>query len=49
MPSEKSKVSEGVLKKLTSMCEEIDLDIADVLIDRAYHTRNEYVENSKNV
>ena len=38
-----------VLKKVTSMYKEADLDILDVVIDRTYRMGNEYVDNLKNV
>ena len=37
---EKGEASEGVLEKVTSMYEEADLDIPDVVIDRAYRIGN---------
>ena len=45
---EKGEASEGVLEKVTSMYEEADLDIPDVVIDRAYRIGNKYGDNSKN-
>ena len=49
MPLEKGETSEGVLKNVTSMCEEADLDIPDVAIYRAHRIGNQHVGNSKNV
>lgn len=46
---EKGETSEGVLRKVTSMCEEADLDILDAALDRAHCIGNKYVDNSKNV
>ena len=42
-------MSEDVLEKVTLMCEKVDLDIPDVVIDRAraYRIGNKYVDNSK--
>ena len=42
-------MNEVVLEKVTPMCEKVNLDIPDVVIDRAlaYRIGNEYVDNSK--
>ena len=46
---EKVETSEGVPKKVTSICEEADLDILDIVLDRAHCIGNKYGDNSKNV
>ena len=40
VPVEKGESSKGVLKKVTSVCEETNLDIADVAIDSAHRIGN---------
>ena len=49
MPVGKGGTSKSVLRKVASKCEEADLDIPDVAIDRAHRIGNEYVDNSKNI
>ena len=39
-PVEKGETSEGVLKKIASICEEASLDIPNIVIDRAHHIGN---------